>query len=161
MTRISTSLAFAGVLVFVSAYVPMARAASRDARSMASEKVVTDFYREVWQSHHAENASKFMARNVIEHNPTMGQGLAGFMAHVGQIWHGAKPTPIKPVLDPKPALILAKGDMVLVMDKRKRADPNHPGQTYDSYWFDLFRVKNGKIVEHWDAATRHAMPAKK
>ncbi len=163
MNRISTSLAFAGLafaVVFAAAHTAMAQPASLDAQSMASEKVVTDFYREVWQSHHAENAPKFMAKDVIEHNPTMGNGIEGFMAHVGEIWHGAKPTPIKPVLDPKPTLIMASGDMVLVMDKRERPDPGHAGQTYDAYWFDLFRIKDGKIVEHWDPAAKRAMPAK-
>ena len=27
-----------------------------------------------------------------------------------------------------------------------------PGRWYEAYTFDAFRVKNGKLVEHWDTA---------
>jgi predicted SnoaL-like aldol condensation-catalyzing enzyme len=28
------------------------------------------------------------------------------------------------------------------------------GQKYTSTWFDMFRIENGKIAEHWDPATK-------
>ena len=28
------------------------------------------------------------------------------------------------------------------------------GQTYTTSWFDMFRVADGKIVEHWDYGTK-------
>jgi len=28
------------------------------------------------------------------------------------------------------------------------------GKTYTTTWFDMFRVANGKIVEHWDVLQR-------
>ena len=27
-----------------------------------------------------------------------------------------------------------------------------PGRWFEAYTFDMFRVKNGKLVEHWDTA---------
>jgi predicted SnoaL-like aldol condensation-catalyzing enzyme len=29
-----------------------------------------------------------------------------------------------------------------------------PERTYTTTWFDMFRVVDGKIVEHWDPATK-------
>jgi predicted SnoaL-like aldol condensation-catalyzing enzyme len=50
------------------------------------------------------------------------------------------------------------GDLVTWTFKRDAKDPKD-GSTYNSYWFDTYRVKNGKVIEHWDAATRQAPPA--
>jgi predicted SnoaL-like aldol condensation-catalyzing enzyme len=44
---------------------------------------------------------------------------------------------------------------VLVMTKHTNPDPTDSAKTYDSFWFDLFRVKDGKIVEHWDNAQKN------
>ena len=40
------------------------------------------------------------------------------------------------------------------MWKVKKPEPSNPAKTYDSFWFDMFRVKDGKLVEHWDNATK-------
>ena len=29
-----------------------------------------------------------------------------------------------------------------------------PGKKYTSTWFDMLRVENGKVAEHWDPATK-------
>ena len=50
--------------------------------------------------------------------------------------------------------VLAEGDLVQLMMRRPRPEPADATKTYDSYWFDLFRVKDGKIVEHWDSALK-------
>lgn len=42
------------------------------------------------------------------------------------------------------------------MMRRPRPEPADATKTYDSYWFDLFRVRDGKIVEHWDSALKPA-----
>ena len=39
--------------------------------------------------------------------------------------------------------------------KRENKDPDNPTMTYPAYWFDLLRVENGMIQEHWDAATKN------
>jgi predicted SnoaL-like aldol condensation-catalyzing enzyme len=49
---------------------------------------------------------------------------------------------------------MAEGDLVQVMFKRPRPEVDDASKTYMSFWFDLFRVKDGKIVEHWDCALK-------
>jgi predicted SnoaL-like aldol condensation-catalyzing enzyme len=44
------------------------------------------------------------------------------------------------------------------MVKGAEKDPNDPNQTYPVYRFDLVRVENGMVQEHWDSATKSAPP---
>jgi len=49
---------------------------------------------------------------------------------------------------------MAEGDMVTVVWKQDRPDPDNPSKTYEIFAFDIFRLKDGKFVEHWDGALR-------
>jgi predicted SnoaL-like aldol condensation-catalyzing enzyme len=45
--------------------------------------------------------------------------------------------------------VMAEGDRVMLLTSREQRDPA-TGQTKPSYVFNMFRVKDGKLVEHWD-----------
>jgi predicted SnoaL-like aldol condensation-catalyzing enzyme len=32
------------------------------------------------------------------------------------------------------------------------------GKPYTTTWFDMYRISNGKIVEHWDSALKGVVP---
>lgn len=50
-------------------------------------------------------------------------------------------------------VVTAECDIVTMVRKVYRQDPTAaPGTFYESFAFDTFRIKNGKLVEHWDAA---------
>lgn len=50
--------------------------------------------------------------------------------------------------------IIAACDIVTLIHKVYRQNPTMPpGNFYDTYTWDTFRVRNGKLVEHWDGAT--------
>ena len=53
-----------------------------------------------------------------------------------------------------PAEVAAEGDLVTLMWRVPRPEPKDKSKTYDSYWFDMFRIKDGKLVEHWDNALK-------
>ena len=38
----------------------------------------------------------------------------------------------------------------MVLHKTWERDPQHPGQFYAAYGFDMYRIKDGKLYEHWD-----------
>lgn len=122
------------------------------AQERANEKLVTDFWREVLQAQNPAAASKFYAPDVIQHNPNVPTGLEGFQEFFGRIWKNPKPAPA--TLAPAPAVIMAKGNMVLLVWQHATPDPTTPGATYPSFSFDLFRVKANQIVEHWDSALK-------
>jgi predicted SnoaL-like aldol condensation-catalyzing enzyme len=37
---------------------------------------------------------------------------------------------------------------------RETADPKDTTRKATTTWFDMFRIENGKIAEHWDCAPR-------
>lgn len=48
---------------------------------------------------------------------------------------------------------VAQCDTVFILRKQYRQDPTAAAGTfYEAYAFDAFRVRNGKLVEHWDMA---------
>jgi hypothetical protein len=51
----------------------------------------------------------------------------------------------------RPYKVVASGDLVTVIHERHQPNSANPGETNTVYQFDLFRVENGKFVEHWDA----------
>jgi predicted SnoaL-like aldol condensation-catalyzing enzyme len=59
-------------------------------------------------------------------------------------------------LSGKLVAIVAEGDLVVLSFVRELDDPNKPGEKYTSTWFDMFRVENNKVAEHWDYGTLRA-----
>jgi predicted SnoaL-like aldol condensation-catalyzing enzyme len=49
-------------------------------------------------------------------------------------------------------VVTAECDIVTMVHKQNRPDPTAPGKFYEAFTFDTFRVKDGKLVEHWDNA---------
>jgi predicted SnoaL-like aldol condensation-catalyzing enzyme len=50
-------------------------------------------------------------------------------------------------------VVTAECDIVTVVHKNFRQDPTaEPGKFYEAFTFDTFRIKDGKLVEHWDSA---------
>lgn len=50
-------------------------------------------------------------------------------------------------------LVLAENDLVFLMRQQWRQDPTKPaGNFYAAYAWDTFRIKDGKLYEHWDGA---------
>jgi predicted SnoaL-like aldol condensation-catalyzing enzyme len=49
---------------------------------------------------------------------------------------------------------VAEGDLVTLSFARELPDPADPAKKYTTTWFDMFRIENGKIAEHWDSAEK-------
>lgn len=119
--------------------------ASDDPKLAANKRLVYDMYRIVLQAGLADRAHEFIADDYIQHNPNAGQGLAGLVDYV----KSTRPVrEIKDKLDLPLVHLMAEGDYVTTTFVRPEKDAN--GETYYSSWFDLYRIENGKIAEHWD-----------
>lgn len=61
---------------------------------------------------------------------------------------GPQPPPGNPL-----EIVTAECDLVTIIHKNFRQDPTAaPGTWYEVFTFDTFRVRNGKLTEHWDGA---------
>lgn len=50
--------------------------------------------------------------------------------------------------------LVAQCDIVYALRKQNTQDPTlPPGNFYEAFSFDMFRIARGKLVEHWDMAT--------
>jgi predicted SnoaL-like aldol condensation-catalyzing enzyme len=127
--------------------------ASPDPRLAANKRLVYDMYRIVLQAGLADRAGEFISQDYIQHNPNAGQGLEGVQDYI------RKTRPERPIADrlELPLIqLIAEGDYVMTAFVRPEQDAN--GETYYSTWFDLHRIADGKIAEHWDPMLKSDAP---
>ena len=125
--------------------------ASADPKLAANKRLVYDFWREVFEGAHMELADKYMADSYIQHNPNVPTGRAAFVEFFQRV---RKPAPIEPRIKAPLVAIVAEGDFVVLSFAREHADPKDATKKYTTTWFDMFRIENGKIAEHWDPAQK-------
>jgi len=118
----------------------------------ANLKLVEEWWRTVLVAHHADLMTKFADENMIQHNPNAPNGLAALRNFLGSRPAIAIPASITP----PPALEISQGDVVMIVFDHEAKDPADPSKTYHYNSFDAFRIKNNKIVEHWDGAQKAA-----
>jgi predicted SnoaL-like aldol condensation-catalyzing enzyme len=127
-------LAAAGLLVS-SAPIP---AAADDTRE-ANKKTVVEFYEAAINRKDFEAASKFFGPRYVQHNPTAPDGIEGFKAFLGFLREKF------PQSRSEIKRVWAEGDYVILHVHAVRT----PGAR-GSAIVDVFKLENGKIVEHWD-----------
>jgi predicted SnoaL-like aldol condensation-catalyzing enzyme len=125
--------------------------ASPDAKLAANKRMVYDFWREVFEGRHMDLAEKYMAEGYIQHNPNVPTGRAAFIDFFSKL---SGPKPIEAQVKAPLVALVAEGDLVVLTFLRELPDPKDPTKKYTTTWFDMFRIENGKIAEHWDAAER-------
>ena len=118
---------------------------SDDPQLEANKRLVYDMYRIVLQGGYADRAGEFIREDYIQHNPNAGQGLAGVQDYI----RATRPErPLEDRLELPLINLIAEGDNV--MTAFVRAEQDADGETYYTTWFDLYRIEDGKIAEHWD-----------
>ena len=129
----------------------MALIKDSDPKRAANKKLVFDMWRELIQGGHTEVAEKYFRQDYIQHNPNVATGRDAMVAFMKST------RPVKAV-DPGinfPLItMMAEGDKVLVATVTHADDPEKPGQKYAGTHFDLFRIQDGKIAEHWDSVPK-------
>ncbi len=151
---------FVGSLALTALSLPLAAQSKNPTpQEKKNLQLVLDWWREGFVAGHVEAVDKYLAPDMIQHNPNAPNGnqpVKGFLK--GRTPINPIPATIPP--DRMPALSFAKGDYVVLVWERTAADPTDPSQKYKYNDFDLFRIADGKIAEHWDGAMK-AMPGKK
>jgi predicted SnoaL-like aldol condensation-catalyzing enzyme len=118
-------------------------------------KLVLDWWREGFVAGHAEAVDKYLSPTMVQHNPNLpngNQAVKNFFKNRTPV----NPIPATIPPDRMPAKAFAKGDYVVLIWDREAPDPADPSKKYKYNDFDLFRIENGKIQEHWDGAMKAA-----
>ncbi len=95
-----------------------------------------------------ELAEKYMTETYIQHNPNVPTGRQAFIDFFSQF---KKPQVIADKITTPLVSITAEGNLVVLAFVSERTNPTDATQKYTTTWFDMFRIENGKIAEHWDA----------
>ncbi|MBV1775052.1 nuclear transport factor 2 family protein [Burkholderiaceae bacterium DAT-1] len=158
LTPIAAALLCLSTLSDVHAQMPVKPAASQaawlasdNAQLAKNKRLVFDFWREVLEAGHLELADKYLTESYIQHNPNVPTGRKGFVQFFSAF---AKPKAIQAEIQQPVVSITAEGDLVVLSFVSTMPDPKDPKQTYTTTWFDMFRIENGKIAEHWDSALK-------
>ncbi|WHO11869.1 hypothetical protein KZ699_24645 (plasmid) [Agrobacterium cucumeris] len=116
-------------------------------KTEANKTLVASFVDEILVNGRTQKLSDYFdGDNYVQHNPQIGDGLSGLGAALKAMADAGITMKYDRVYK-----VLGKGDFVLTVSEGTFA-----GKLTSFY--DLFRVQNGKIAEHWD--TIETIPAK-
>ena len=136
-------------VVALSPEAQRALLASDDPQLAANKKLVWDMWRTFLQGGDINAADKYLAEEYHQHNPNAETGLAGVKAYFRAA--GRQATPPKDHIDRLVSMV-AERDLVTLALVREGVDKD--GNAYTTTWFDMYRIADGKIIEHWDTATK-------
>lgn len=121
--------------------------ASTDPRLAANKKLVFDFWREVIEAGQLDKAYQYLSPDYIQHNPNIADGSKAFVAFFAAF---TEQNPVQSQIRQPLVNIIAEGPYVTLVFVQTLADKTQPGRTYTTTAFDMFRIADGKIAEHWD-----------
>ncbi len=121
---------------------------STDPQLAANKKLVFDFWREVIEAGQLDKAATYLTEGYIQHNPNIADGRTAFVAYFAQF---SKPSPVQSQISQPLVNIIAEGPYVTLVFVQRLPDKANPGKTYTTTAFDMFRIADGKIAEHWDS----------
>jgi predicted SnoaL-like aldol condensation-catalyzing enzyme len=110
-----------------------------------NKNIVHDFYTTVLIGRNVDAAPRFLRPDYIQHNPQVPTGLKGFMDTFRERFAQKLPS------DYKRELLNVIGDNDMVVVYVSQTWTGKDGQHHQELGFDMFRVQDGMIAEHWDA----------
>ena len=114
-------------------------AAGNTAQEEANKKTVLEFYDKALNQKDFEAAAKSFGPKYIQHNPNVPDGIEAFKGLVTMLKEKF------PKSRSEIKRVIADGDLV-VLHVHSVREPGQRGRAI----VDIFRLENGKIVEHWD-----------
>lgn len=107
---------------------------------MTPKEIVTSYMRQVWSEKNVAAVDDLVALDLIQHNPDLPDGATALKAFLPKLFGE-----LMPDLEWRILRTIAEDDMVVVHSHAVPA----PGALGMSV-VDIFRVADGRIVEHWD-----------
>ena len=118
-----------------------------EALTERNKAIVRDFYTTVLIGHNVDAAPRFLRPDYIQGNPgnNVPTGLKGFMDTFRERFSQKLPP------DYKRELLNVVGDNDMVVIYLRQTWTGKDGKHHQALGFDMFRVQDGMIAEHWDA----------
>jgi predicted SnoaL-like aldol condensation-catalyzing enzyme len=137
--------------------VPMLAQTPADAAKLdANKKVLLEFFH---LGANLDARTQMLSEDYTQHNPrfvkmdevTHRKGREAWGAAIRAAQNHARLTDPDFSLRSTPVAIVAEGDYVVAIYKATLPDPDDPSKTYEAFNFEMVRIKDGKLAEHWDA----------
>ena len=123
-------------------------AAARDyLQEQRNIRIAIDFYDALLNEKDWEKGLQYMGDRYIQHNPNATDGFEGIKAHIDMLKRDF------PENHGEIKHVFSNGDLVALHIHNQRS-PELRGNAV----VDMFRIENGKVVEHWDVV--QAIPEK-
>ena len=143
--------------VVLAASLGTAAYAHETAQEAANKKRVLDYYAELGKPDQAQRiagiAERFVAPDYIQHQVGAKNGRDALVKD----FQGPRPGS-KTMAPAKLIAIMAEGDKVIQVTSREVPDPATGGTKPAIIW-NMFRIENGKMAEHWDDVPTSIRPA--
>ena len=109
------------------------------AHTAANKELVRQFMHDVMHGHNPGNITQYISQETyLQHNPQIKDGLAGLQEALQQLAAANDLFVYKQL-----HLLVGEGNFVLTVNEGEWHGKPH-------VFYDLLRVENGKLVEHWD-----------
>ncbi|WP_434778875.1 nuclear transport factor 2 family protein [Neisseria sp. Ec49-e6-T10] len=109
------------------------------AEAQKNLELVVNFYNEFFNQHNIQAAYKYLDKSYIQHNPYVPDGILPFTDYFAGYFKD------NPKSSARIVRTAVNGDLVF-LHVHSQKTPQDKGVA----GVDIFRVQNGKIVEHWD-----------
>ncbi len=105
----------------------------------AAHELVRDYLETFWNQGRTDLADRYLAEDLLQHNPNLADGRAPLVAFVD----GLRAQLPEARFDLR--RLAAEGDLAFA-HSHFTAGPGDPGRAV----IDVFRIADGRIAEHWD-----------
>ena len=129
-------------LILLSLTVPVR---ADEALTARNKEIVREFYTTVLIGRNVDAAPRFLSPGYIQHSAGIPSGVKGFMDAFRKAFAQKQLPDYKREI----VRIVGENDIVIVFNRQSATHPN--GWHHVVLQFDMFRVKDGRVVEHWDA----------
>ncbi len=147
------------VLILLFAYQNLS--AQDQSEQEINKQLLLDFF--AFEGSDLERMEQYMDEDYVQHNPRF-LAMDKFTGATGnRAWLEARIEALErggiPLVDlggirlSNPIIVMAEDDLVTAIYKGDLADPDNPGESYEAFAFETFRVSDGKFTEHWDQVT--------